>query len=172
MKSKLSSIWNLTIRTRTGNAILAIAAALGFLLNFWFEYQRVTTVYLSVMTLAAGSFCLLYATKSQWRKTAPGRALMYSSLSLFLLGAQISATLIFGEFYPGRGVVRTILYLGLVIATLNLNLTLFRIQRHPFTEDYLEIWRRVEECRKTQHTGHAGCIICSRPFQNDSEVKP
>ncbi|ORL01831.1 hypothetical protein A6F55_19255 [Prescottella equi] len=108
--------------------LLTLAAALGGALLVFGDASTAANVLLLTMTIAAGGFCLLYAARSRWRSTAPGRALMYTHLALFAVGLQVSASVWLGDAYLGRGVIRLVLYLGLTLTLLNTSLTLLRIQ--------------------------------------------
>lgn len=49
------------------------------------------TVGLIGFTVLTGLFCLVYALRSNWRATAPGRALMYLNLTLAGMGLNSTA---------------------------------------------------------------------------------
>lgn len=61
----------------------------------------------AAVVLSAG-FCLHYAARSQWRATAPGRALMYLNLALCAGATNELALHAFGP-YPNHGAVRVLM---------------------------------------------------------------
>lgn len=71
-----------------------------------------TGVGLFGFTVLAAAFCLVYALRSNWRATAPGRALMYLNLTLSGLGANALADHLLGTFGPYQG-LRAVLLLAM-----------------------------------------------------------
>lgn len=76
--------------------------------------------------IGAVTFVVIYATRSNWRLTAPGRALMYWVAAFALLVLMNTIHLATGR-YPGIEFVRTAVFLFLCIAVWRLVYTLIRI---------------------------------------------
>lgn len=63
---------------------------------------------LTVFTVLTAAFCIVYALRSNWRATAPGRALMYLNLTLAGMGANSLAGHLsdeYGAYEPLRAVL-------------------------------------------------------------------
>ncbi|GAA0960146.1 putative phage holin [Frigoribacterium faeni] len=82
--------------------------------------------------VAAILFVIIYASFSNWRKTSPGRSLMYAVLALAAVLAMNTLHLAFAP-YPGVEFVRIAVYSGLLIAIVRLVIALVAILRD--TED-------------------------------------
>ncbi|PPF64529.1 hypothetical protein C5E11_03820 [Clavibacter michiganensis] len=78
--------------------------------------------------VGAVSFILIYATWSNWRATAPGKALMYWVISFSGLILMNTIHLYTGR-YPGIEFVRIIVYTALTLSVWRLVATLIRITR-------------------------------------------
>jgi hypothetical protein len=100
----------------------------GLVILLAFDAATATRIYIITMTFSALMFAVMYAVRANWRKTGPGRALMYVHASFAALGLQIFLSVFLGTDYPGRTVTRLFLYLALTLALVNMNLTLFRVQ--------------------------------------------
>lgn len=79
-------------------------------------------------TVPAVIFPVLYASRSNWRATLPGRALMQFSVAAAIVLVLISMSTAFGNFYPGREFVRLGAYTFLVVSLWRQVLVLFRLQ--------------------------------------------
>jgi len=79
-------------------------------------------------TLPAVVFPVLYASRSNWRATLPGRALMQLSIALAVVLVLVSLATLFGNFYPYREAVRFAAYLFLVVSLWRQVITLLRLQ--------------------------------------------
>lgn len=80
----------------------------------------------------AGSFWfalpfIYMVTAPDWRKTRTGRALMMLLGSLALLFALIVSSSLFGE-YPGRDLVRFIVYSAVLVAAVRLAVLFFQLR--------------------------------------------
>ena len=84
-------------------------------------------LYIALSSLAI-VFAVMYWTRSNWRKTAPGRALMYINLLLAALGVWVTLSIWLTDSIPFRDEVRSVLLLGFVVVMVNLILTLARVQ--------------------------------------------
>ncbi|MBF4578970.1 hypothetical protein [Frigoribacterium sp. VKM Ac-2530] len=78
--------------------------------------------------VAAILFVVIYASFSNWRKTSPGRSLMYAVLSLAGVLAMNTLHLAFAP-YPGVEFVRIAVYSGLLFSVIRLVLALVAILR-------------------------------------------
>lgn len=61
-------------------------------------------------TALTGLFCILYALRSNWQATRPGRALMYLNLTLAAMGVNAIAGHVF-ERYAAYDEIRAVLLL-------------------------------------------------------------
>lgn len=109
-----------------GRVILAAATVIGLVLIFTVEQRVASIVFTASIALSAWTFVVLYYRRGLWRESPAGRALLAFPLSLALLVTYLMVSWAFGD-WPGRRVVSTTLYLGLVLSTLNITLTLFRM---------------------------------------------
>jgi len=86
------------------------------------------------LSLLAIAFAALYWTRSNWQKTAPGRALMYINLLLSALGVWVTLSIWFGDAIPYKDEVRSVLLLGFVVVMMNLIVTLSREQNKTVSD--------------------------------------
>lgn len=89
-------------------------------------------VIMLVALAGAVAFAVSYGGFFNWRKTAPGRALMYLVLTIFAWGTQ-SVLARLDPDYVGREFVRIVVYLGISITIWRLVVTLWRHWGHPIT---------------------------------------
>jgi hypothetical protein len=95
------------------------------------NYDRaIGNTILGGVALTTWVFVILYTTRSPWRATAAGRSVLYDQLCL----GSLSAYLLIANFlprqkYPIINDIRSILFLGILLALLNMILTLFRVQQ-------------------------------------------
>lgn len=82
--------------------------------------------------VAAVLFVVIYASFSNWRKTRPGRSLMYAVLALASVLAMNTLHLAFAP-YPGVEIVRIAVYSGLLFSIVRLVIALVAVLRN--TED-------------------------------------
>jgi len=75
-----------------------------------------------------------YLARSNWRATRAGRSMLYLSIALAALLSLNFASIYFNE-YPGRGTVRSLVYLTLVLTYLGLIRTLIRVQNGQLSSD-------------------------------------
>lgn len=73
-------------------------------------------------------FTGLYAWRSAWTTTAAGRVIMQLAVSEIAVLLLAAGNAIYGTDWPGRGLVRTVLYLGMFVAFWRLPIVLLRIQ--------------------------------------------
>jgi ABC-type sugar transport system permease subunit len=78
--------------------------------------------------VAAILFVVIYASFSNWRKTGPGKSLMYAVLSLAAVLAMNTLHLAFAP-YPGVEFVRMAVYTGLLLSIVRLIIALVAILR-------------------------------------------
>lgn len=90
-------------------------------------------LYIAVSALAI-AFAALYWTRSNWRRTAPGRALMYQTLLLSALGIWVTLSIWLKDRIPLKDEVRSVLLLGFVVVMVNLVMTLLRVQKRSSDE--------------------------------------
>jgi len=95
-----------------------------------FELQPFEPVDLLIYaaTLPAVIFPVLYASRSNWRATLPGRALMQLSVSLAVVLVLVTIATLFGNVYPYRDAVRVAAYLFLVVSLWRQVVVLLRLQ--------------------------------------------
>jgi hypothetical protein len=119
----------MNIRKRT--AILAAATAVnaGIIVTAYPNLNSAANVFLLVLTIKSWIFVSLYAFRSNWTATAPGRAVMRLMFCIAVLCTQGTATLYFGADYFGRAFVRVALIGFITLAVLDLLLTLVAVQR-------------------------------------------
>ena len=79
-----------------------------------------------LITLTCLGFCGLYS-RSRWRSTPPGRAVMYVVGSFGAVGLMVCAQLIARD-WPGRDQMRMVTYLGVALAIYNVAITVWRYQ--------------------------------------------
>lgn len=104
--------------------IAAFFAALYFLVSPEFAGNLAVAI---ICTLSLG-FVAVYAARSKWRATVAGRALLYSMASIGALTFQVLLSVWLGTEYPGRAVIRPILYIAVTLTLLHLLVTLIRVQ--------------------------------------------
>lgn len=80
-------------------------------------------VFLASTCVESGLFCLVYGLRSDWRSAAAARAVFWAVLGYFFVSAQALSIYLVGR-QPWTDDVRELLYLGLMIAGLNLVATM------------------------------------------------
>lgn len=110
-------------------AIILTALAAGAMVNLLTDDTRITTI---VWSAVAGAFASIYSgmymARSAWWLTPAGRAQLWVKLSFSILMIWITLGLAFGP-WPGREEVRDWLFLGFAVASGNVALTLWGVQR-------------------------------------------
>ena len=113
---------------RTLSSVGATVAS-GAALAVMFEAGDIADILLVVASVASWTFTVLYATRSRWRLLNAGRSLLYVFAALSIVLTQNALSVWWGTEYPGRGVFRTQMYLGLTVAVIGMLHTLWKIQR-------------------------------------------
>lgn len=115
---------------RKSHAFLAIVAVAGVVaIAFVPDRVAVANWILAALAGVCWMFVGAYAIGSDWRATAPGRAVMRMVFCLALICTHGVVTVVSDYGYPGREVIRPLLLFGVLLAVLDLLLTLLRIQR-------------------------------------------
>lgn len=87
--------------------------------GFWQFFESNDRILLQVLSgtsaVLAWAFVIRYGFWSPWRSTVVGRSLMYVWIALSVVLTLIATTYWFGE-YPGRAVIRLLIYLTLPIS--------------------------------------------------------
>ena len=109
-------------------AILAATTVVGTVFILVADSRMAGMVLYIALSSLASMFAVMYWTRSNWRKTAPGRALMYINLLLAALGVWVTLSIWLTDSIPFRDEVRSVLLLGFVVVMVNLILTLARVQ--------------------------------------------
>lgn len=109
--------------------VVVVAAAVGLIAFLVVpDREALGAGFLGAIAALGWLFVGAYA-RSAWRSTAAGRGVMRLMLCLAVICTQGLATILTDQSYPGREVVRPLLLLGIALATLDLLLTLVRLQR-------------------------------------------
>lgn len=82
---------------------------------------------LALSAALAWAFVALYGFRSPWRSTPVGRSLMYVWVALAVVLSMIVATRYLGD-YPGRTVLRVLIYTPLPVAFAQFIRVLLRVQ--------------------------------------------
>ncbi|MCM6778020.1 hypothetical protein NDR87_31005 [Nocardia sp. CDC159] len=114
---------------RKNRIVLVIATLLSIaILAVVRDYNTAANIFLGVLAVKCWVFVLLYGIRSDWRATAPGRAIMRLVLCIGLICTQGTVTILTNATYPGRPMVRVILLAGVALAVLDLLVTLVSSQ--------------------------------------------
>lgn len=87
----------------------------------------------------ANLFCVFYAWRSPWRELMAGRSLMYVFVALSATLDQIALSVWIGSEYPGRYVIRILLYTAIAVTFWRMFWTLLHIQSRPDSSDGLSV---------------------------------
>lgn len=120
--------------------IMVLAVLAGVVIVGLFDPETEARIFLTAMTVLAWVFTLMYIARSPWRATQGGRALLYTSAAIALLGTQLISVWWFGD-YRFRAEVRDAVVIFLILTLLYRILVLFRIQQAA---------RRVSESDPTE----------------------
>lgn len=107
--------------------VLGAAAVACGLVVWLFGPETEARILLTVMTILAWSFALLYGLRSPWRSTEAGKTLMYTAVGIGLIGLQLISVWWLGD-YSGRAEVRSLVVTVLVLALLHRLIVLWRFQ--------------------------------------------
>lgn len=105
----------------------AAAGACGVVIAL-FGPETEARILLTVMTVLAWWFALLYGLRSPWRSTEAGKTLMYTAVGIGLIGFQLISVWWLGD-YPFRAEVRSVVVSVLVLSLLHRLIVLWRFQR-------------------------------------------
>ncbi|QXW03997.1 putative phage holin [Rhodococcus globerulus] len=122
--------------------IMVLATLAGLVIVGLFNPETEARVLLTSMTVLAWCFVVLYVTRSPWRATQGGRALLYTSAAIALLGTQLISVWWFGD-YRFRAEIRSVVVILLILTLLYRILVLFRIQQNARREALLDSGREV-----------------------------
>lgn len=116
------------ITTRKGNSVvLAICALIGLVAVVLIKDDNIgALMFVSVTSLEAWAFTLIFALKSTWRANAVSRAVLLVFGSYALLSAHITTSLITGYRPAWMIDIRQLLYLGFGLAIANITLAMVR----------------------------------------------
>ena len=112
---------------------MILAALCGVAVIVAFEPRLEALILVAAMTVLAWTFTILYAARSAWRSTQAGKALMYTSAALAVLGTQLLSVWVFGN-YQYRNEVRDVALLFVVLTILYRILVLLKIQAREHAE--------------------------------------
>jgi FtsH-binding integral membrane protein len=115
--------------TRTGNRVIMwCAAVVGLILSLTINEPRTgTMVFVAVTAVESGVFSAIYGLRSDWRQDPASRAVFWAVFAYFLIAAHLVTLYGWTTRYWWTDDLRELLYLGLVLAGLNLVLTLVRV---------------------------------------------
>jgi hypothetical protein len=107
-------------------------------------WDAIPNVMAGLVFLVSGAFIVIYGTRSNWRETAPGQALMFWVASFATLIAMNTVHLATGR-YPGITAVRILVYGFLLVSAIRLVWTLIDIQRNGRSIDVRALFRRKNQ---------------------------
>jgi hypothetical protein len=84
---------------------------------------------LVLLTVVWCVFTLIYALRSKWWTNEVGRVILPEKVLTCLVLVQVAASAMSNSLYPGRDVIRIVLYAGCAVSVLVLTVVLVRIQR-------------------------------------------
>jgi hypothetical protein len=115
--------------TRKGHLLICWAVAfIGIVLVITVDNTRAgTLVFVSVTALESGLFCLIYGLRATWREVPAARAVFWAVLAYFGVTAHLVTLYAWSTRFWWTDDLRELLFLGLVVAGLNLVLTLGRV---------------------------------------------
>lgn len=104
------------------------AAFVGLLTAYFIDDPRTgTAIFVTVTAIESGAFSVIYGFRSDWRIDPASRAIFWAVFTYFLIAAQLATMYAWPRRYWWTDDLRELLYLGLVLAGLNLVLTLVRV---------------------------------------------
>lgn len=141
--------------SRPSYLVMAGIALLGLVFVGVADPTLAGQVLYSVMAIMAFAFAYIYASGSNWRSTAPGRALLYLVAMFAALSAWLSVSFWLGPGYDDeKAIVRGVLLVVLIVMFVNLVVTVWRIQRYRPDQDEIDS-QRERVCPKSQGTDEA-----------------
>jgi hypothetical protein len=117
------------------HAFMVLGFVSGAVLIQFADARTEARVLLCAMTVLCLGFSIQYAVRSPWRSTQGGKALMYTTASLGVLGLYLLCSWVFGAFQY-RDELRSYLFLFLVLSLLYRYCLLFMYQRKARRFDY------------------------------------
>lgn len=109
-------------------AVVVIAVVSVLLVLPGINHTAIGNVMATAIALAAWSFAALYVSRSNWRSTVAGRALLYMMAAFASFATQVTVSAWTGSTYPFRDEIRGVLYTVLALTVANMVWTLYRIQ--------------------------------------------
>lgn len=96
-------------------------------MNPWLV-QILPNILLGISLIGLVIFAVTYIREADWRKTAPGRSLLYMVFSMIAVLSMSFVHMITGP-YPGQGLVRIVVYGAMTVAIIRIVTTLYRTLR-------------------------------------------
>lgn len=126
--------------TTNNRWVILLVVVAGLVFVSLTDSRTTALVMYGVLTLLACTFTALYASRSNWRATEPGRALLYLVAMFATLAFWLAVSFWLGTRYgDAKNTVREILLIVLIVMFLNLVLTLRRIQQFRVEQVKIEI---------------------------------
>ena len=122
-------------------ATLAVGTWVGFTHDDWRISANMSLIYIAVLNTA---FTLLYLLRSRWWSNRIGRIFLAKSIVLALVLIQATVATWFDADYPGRQIIRFIIYSAGAVAYVPMIISLVAEQRCD---------RKAERDRKAEHDG-------------------
>ena len=113
-----------------GGVTLAVAAAITWVAP---NDKFIGDTLLLCALFATSNFTFWYLAKSRWKLLNAGRSLAYVFLALDFVLLQNSLSVWLSTEYFGRQVIRSMMYLGIVVAVFSMTRTLWTIQHREQT---------------------------------------
>lgn len=114
---------------RSNHVVLGLATVVNLaILATVRDYDATANIFLALLAVKCWVFVLLYGFRSDWRATAPGRAIMRLIVCIGLICTQGAVTVVTHATYPGRPMIRLVLLAGVALAVLDLLVTLIGSQ--------------------------------------------
>lgn len=123
------------------NVFLVLVGILIVAVDVFLSRETQAAIYTGAIAVLSWFFACRYARFSPWRRNIGGRALMYFSISLGAVGAQLLTVWLFGS-YPFRPEARAIVFGSLILVLVHINWILRQAQR--------ERRRRIEEAERAE----------------------
>jgi len=102
--------------------------------------DTIVTALILLAALPGLAFPVVYWLTASWQKSSLGRSLMLNGVSIGLIMALVSFTVLHGPDYPGRSIVRFVVY-GLIATMLWVQLI-----------SYLSAVRKVRQTQRKEDT--------------------
>ena len=136
--------------------VMAIVALSGFALIGLADPNVSGQILYSVTTVMAFAFAYIYASGSNWRATAPGRALLYLVGMFASFLAWVSVSFWIGQNYEDtKSIIRGVLLVVLIVLFVNLVDIVWRMQRYQVDQDAIDVARQ-KVCPNESRTEDSG----------------